>query len=30
MYNPETLATLGKQENGTQTKTHTHDQKNIK
>jgi hypothetical protein len=23
MDNPETLATLGKQENGTQTKTHT-------
>ena len=30
MDNPETLATLGKQGNGTQTKTHTHDQENIK
>jgi len=30
MDNPETLATLGKQENGTQTNTHTLDQKNIK
>jgi hypothetical protein len=30
MDNPETLATLGKQENGKQTKTHTLDQENIK
>jgi hypothetical protein len=30
MENPETLATLSKQENGTQTKTHTYDQENIK
>jgi hypothetical protein len=30
MVNPETLATLGKQENGTKTQTHTHDQENIK
>jgi hypothetical protein len=28
MDNPETLATLGKQENGTQTKTHTQHQEN--
>jgi hypothetical protein len=30
MDNPETLATLGKQENGKQTKTHTQHQENIK
>jgi hypothetical protein len=29
MDNPETLATLGKQENGKQTKTHTHSTKKI-
>jgi hypothetical protein len=30
MDNPETLATLGKQENGTKTQKHKHDQENIK